>query len=161
MKRDHAFEKSGLGARDILDRLPGHGIGQEADEVAGMARLQGHADLALRLEAANARPVAGARIDDDERTLAFVDLDAVGRHDADQNVVHGPRQLAPVHDEFAAEFQHVRRSLCGMLPIALAALLQDVQEKNPALARIEPISPRVVSQIDSRQRDACVGTCRN
>ena len=28
---------------------PGTGLGQEADEVAGMARLEGDADLALRL----------------------------------------------------------------------------------------------------------------
>ena len=47
MKRDHALEKRGLRARDVLDRLPGHGFGQEADEVAGVAGLEGHADLAL------------------------------------------------------------------------------------------------------------------
>ena len=147
MQRDHALEKRGLGVRDILDRLPGHRIGQEPDEVAGMTGLEGNAHLALRLEAANARPVAGARIDDDEWTLVRIDLDALRRHDAYQRVVHWPRQLAAVHDEFAAELQHMRRSLCGMLPIALAALLQDIQKKEPALARINPIGPCIPSDI--------------
>ena len=48
MERDHALEEGGLRARDVLDRLPGHGLGQEADEVAGMTCLEGNADLALR-----------------------------------------------------------------------------------------------------------------
>ena len=63
--------KIGLGSRDVLDRLPRHGFGQEADEVAGMPRLEGDADLAVGLEAADARPVSGARIDDDKGTAAF------------------------------------------------------------------------------------------
>ena len=41
----------------------------EADEVAGMAGLHRHADLTVGLEAADARPVAGTRIDDDEGRL--------------------------------------------------------------------------------------------
>ena len=133
--------------RDILDRLPGHGIGQEADEVAGMTCLEGNADLALRLEAADAGPVAGARIDDDEWTLARIDLDTLGRHDAYQGIVHRPWQLAAIHDELAAELQHMRRGLCGMLLIALAALLEDVQKEQSALARIDPIGPCVPEQV--------------
>ena len=78
MKRDHALKKGRLGAGDVLDRLPRHGVGQEPDEVAGVAGLQGHADFALRLEPANARAVAGSGIDDDERTLIFVGLLAFG-----------------------------------------------------------------------------------
>ena len=62
--------------------------------------------------------------------LLCVDLDAVGRHDAHQSVVHRPRQLAPVHDELAAELQHMRRGLRCMLLIALAALLEDIEEED-------------------------------
>ena len=66
---DHPLEERGLGLHDVLDRLPRHRLGQEADEVAGMAGAHGDADLAVGLEAADARPVAGARVDDDERPL--------------------------------------------------------------------------------------------
>ena len=43
---------------------------QEADEVARMAGGQRDADLALRLEAADAGAVAGARVDHHERPFA-------------------------------------------------------------------------------------------
>ena len=123
MKRDHALEKRGLRVRDIFNRLPGHGIGQEPDEVAGVTGVESNAHLALRLESANAGTVTGARIDNDEWTLVCIDLDTIRRHDAYQHIVHGPWQLAAVHDELAAEFEHMRRSLCGMLAIALTTLL--------------------------------------
>ena len=58
---------------------PGHRLGQEADEIAGMAGGERHADLAVLLHAADARPVAGARIDDDEGRLRRVGLHALGR----------------------------------------------------------------------------------
>ena len=48
-------DERGLGAADILDRLARHGLGQEADEVAGMAGGERHADLAVVLHAADAR----------------------------------------------------------------------------------------------------------
>ena len=111
------------------------------------------------LEAADARPVAGARIDDDEWTLARIDLDAGGRHDAHQHIVHRPRQLAAVHDELAAELQHMRRGLCGMLPIALAALLEDVQEEQSTLARIDPIGPCILKRVGRESREGRVRAC--
>ena len=40
MKRDDLFEEDRFGARDVLDRLAGHRLGQEADEIAGMAGFQ-------------------------------------------------------------------------------------------------------------------------
>ena len=70
---------AGLGAQHVLDRLAGHRVGQEADEVAGVAGPQRHADLAVGLEAADAGPVAGARVDDHEGPLPRVDRDARGR----------------------------------------------------------------------------------
>ena len=72
---------------------PGNGVGQEADEVAGMARRQRRADLAVILHAADARAVARARIDDDDRRLSRVDLHALGRNDPDQAVIDRARQL--------------------------------------------------------------------
>ncbi len=76
-----------LGAGDILDRLAGHGFRQEADEIAGMPCLHRHADFAVGLETADARPVAGSRIDDDKGALERIDHDARRRNDADQHVV--------------------------------------------------------------------------
>jgi hypothetical protein len=46
-----------------------------------MAGLQGHADFAVVLHAADARTVPGARIDDNERPLRRVDRGARRRHD--------------------------------------------------------------------------------
>ena len=66
---DHPLEERGLGRHDVLDRLARHRLGQEADEVAGMPGAHGDADLAVGLEAADPRAVAGARVDDDERPL--------------------------------------------------------------------------------------------
>ena len=57
---------------------PGHRIGIEDDEVHRMAGAQRDADFGVLLEAADARAVARARIDDDERALGVVDLDARG-----------------------------------------------------------------------------------
>ena len=91
--------------------------------------------------------------------LICIDLDAVGRHNAHQRIVHGPRQLAAVHDELAAEFQHMRRRLCGMLPIALAALLQDVQEEQSTLARIDPIGPCILKWVGGESREGRVRAC--
>ena len=73
----HPLEERRLGLHHVLDRLPGHRLRQEADEIAGMAGRHRHADLAVGLEAADPRAVAGARIDDHERPLALVDRDAL------------------------------------------------------------------------------------
>ena len=74
MQRDDLFEKYRLGAGDVLDRLAGHGIGQEADEIARVTGLECDADFAVGLEPADAGAVPGARIDDDERPARRVDL---------------------------------------------------------------------------------------
>ena len=76
-KRDDLFEEDRLRARDVADGLARHGVGQEADEIAGMPRLERHADLAVGLEAADARAMPGARVDDDERPPRRIELDAV------------------------------------------------------------------------------------
>ncbi len=147
MQLNHALEKGSFGACDVLDRLPRHRLGQEADEVARVTGPEGNADLALRFEAADAGAVSGARIDDDERPLLLVYLDGSRRRDADQNVVDRSRQLAPIHDELAAELQHMGGGLRVVLSISLAALLQDVQHEDAALPRINPIGPRILDQI--------------
>ncbi len=73
MQLDHLLEEGGLGLHHVLDRLAGHGLGQEAHEVAGMAGPERHPDLAVGLEAADPGPVPGARVDDHEGPLLLVD----------------------------------------------------------------------------------------
>ena len=152
VERDHALEKRGLCCHDVLNGLTRHRLGQKADEVAGMARLEGDADLALRLEAANAGTVAGAWIDDDEGPLLLIDVHAFRRRDAGQHVVDRTRKLAPVHHELGAEFENVRGWLGGVLLVLLAPLLQDVEEKNPALPGIDPIRPGIQCRIPPGDR---------
>ena len=89
--------------------------------------------------------------------LYVVDLDAFGRHNAHQRIVHRPRQLAPIHDKLAAELQNMRRGFGCVLLVALAALLHDVQEQEPALARINPIGPCIQSGIDRRSYKSVCG----
>ena len=132
-------DEFGLGAADVLDRLPGHRLRQEADEIAGMPGRERHADLALLLHAADARPVAGARIDDDERRLCRVRVHAFRRADARQHVVHRARESAPVHHQVGAVVQHVRRLAGIVLVIGIPAFAQHVQEQRRTLADIEPI----------------------
>src|SRR5262249_18618839 len=142
---------------DVLNGLPWNGIGQETNEVAGVPRLEGDTDLAIRLETADARTVARARIDNDERALARVDFHAIRRLHTDKAVVHRSRQSAPVHDELVPELEDMGRGLGGMLLIALTALPQDVPEQDAPLARIGPIGPRVPSSIDGPFGDSVVG----
>ena len=66
MELDDFFQEDCLGAGDVLDGLSGHRLGHKADEVAGMAGLHGHADLAIGLEAANAGAMPGTRVEDHE-----------------------------------------------------------------------------------------------
>src|SRR6185295_4031155 len=95
---DHPLEKRRLRMCDVFDGLAWHRLGKEADEIAGMTRFEGNADLAVCFEAANAGPVAGAWIDNHERAFACVDLSTFRRYDADECIVDGPLQLASVHD---------------------------------------------------------------
>src|SRR5262249_48001634 len=104
MKSDDALEERCLSRNNVFYGLARNRLGEEADEIARMACLEGSADLALGLEAAYPRPVAGARVDNDEGAFLLVDLDAWRRGDPRQHIIHWTRQLAPIHDELGAEF---------------------------------------------------------
>ena len=67
VQRNHLLEEDRFRAADVFDRLAGHRVGQKADKVAGMACLHGDANFAVRLEAADARTMPGAGIDDHKR----------------------------------------------------------------------------------------------
>ena len=73
--RAMTFSRKIASARAMSSSVwPGTGLGQETDEVAGMPGLEGDADFAVRLEAADARAVPGARIDDDKGPPPRIDL---------------------------------------------------------------------------------------
>ena len=108
---DHRLEEDRLGAGDVENGLAGHRVGQEADEIGGVAGLHRDADLAVGLEAADARSMPRPRVDDHERPLLRVDRHALGRRDAREQVVHRPLQPPAVEDELSLVVEYVRRDL--------------------------------------------------
>jgi len=89
MQTNYVFEEFGFRFGDIRDGLTGNRIGKKSDEVTGMARLHRNADFALRLEAADTRPMSGPRIDDHKGTFKLVRFPAVRRNDVDQRIIYG------------------------------------------------------------------------
>src|SRR5262249_42461282 len=99
MKSGYLLHEHRLRARYILEGLARQRIGQETDEITRMASLEGYADLAVSLEAGDARPMPSARIDDNERTPRRVDVDALRRDDASKRVIDRPFERAAIdHD---------------------------------------------------------------
>ena len=139
MQRDHLFEKDRFRARNVPDGLPRHGLRQEADEVAGMAGLEDDADLAVGLEPADARTVAGARIDHDKRPARRIDLDTGRRNNPRQAIIHRPFQRAAIDDQLNLVVENVRRRLFRMLAERIAALPHDIQEQQRALRRVRHV----------------------
>ena len=121
---------------------PGNGIGEEADEIAGMTRLEGDADFAIGLEAGDARAVAGARINDHERPPLGIDLHARRRDDAHQSVVHRPAERPPVEYELNLVVEHVRGGLGHVLAILIAALAHHIPKQEQTLGGVGQVFGR-------------------
>jgi hypothetical protein len=136
MELAHLLDEHGVGAGDVLDGLTIHRLGREAYEIDRMAGLEGVADLADRLEAADAMPLAGARIDHDHRSFAIVDLGALRRNDAHQRVVDRAGQLLAAQHELEVEDQdridRPRRDLRLLIPTPS----QDVHENDRPLPEV-------------------------
>jgi hypothetical protein len=128
MKGNHLFEEDGLRAADVFNRLAGHRLRQKADEVAGMPCLHRHADFAVRLEAADARTVAGAGIDNDKRPGLGIDLHAFRRDDTHQDIIDRPFECPAVGNHVERIVEDVRRELGAVLPVLISALAQRVPE---------------------------------
>ena len=103
VQRDDLLEEHRLGVHDVLDGLARHRLGREADEVGGMAGTHRHAELAVGLEAADARPVPGARIDHHERALQRIDRHPGRRLDPHQQVVDRLVERAAVQHQLGVE----------------------------------------------------------
>jgi hypothetical protein len=136
------LDENRFGPADVLDRLSWHWFGREADEVTWVSGPDRHADLALRLHASDSRPMSGARIDDDDWRLGWINVSPGGRRDADEEIVDWPGQSAAVAHQFDRKVQHVGNVLRGVLAGIVAALAQRVQKQRGALACVGPILPR-------------------
>ena len=112
-----------------------------------MAAAQRDAHLAVGFEAADARPMAGPRVDDDEGAQLGVHRRvAFGRLDADQGVVHRPGQAAAVDDRVVLEEQHRRAAGLLMFDEIVAGLPHDIPEHHQALGGVGHIGLRVLRQ---------------
>jgi hypothetical protein len=133
-------------AHDVGKRLAGLRLRAEDDEIDGMAVAQRDADLAVGLEAADARAVAGARIDDHVGPLPVHHLDAVRRKDLQQHLVCRPRQRLAVHGDFVIVDEHRRRAGRFVRDVLLGPLAQNVESEREALRRVGRIGLRVFGE---------------
>ena len=104
-----------------------------------MAFTQGDADLRVVLEAADAGPVARARVDDDVRTPLGIDGHAFGRDDAYERVVDRVRERAAVDDGVVGEVQDRRQAFPRVLDEVIAALADRVPEQDRSLCGVDGI----------------------
>ncbi|MCY1210740.1 hypothetical protein D9M72_224350 [compost metagenome] len=122
MQRAHPLDELLLGLAYVQQGLSRLGIAKEDDEIDRVAGPQGHSHLRVVLEAADARAVPGARIDDDIGAAAVIDRDAIGRSDLQQRIVDGPFQLTPIRDGLVAKMQDRLEALHGVFDKVVAPL---------------------------------------
>src|SRR5262249_45197556 len=152
--RGDLLEENRFGARDILDGLAGHGIRQEADEVAGMPCLERNADFAVGLEAADAGAVAGARVDDDEGPARGVEFDSRGRNHSHETVVDRPLERPAIDEQLHLVIEHVWSGLGEVLTILIAAMAHDIPEQHAALRGIDHVFHRWAKYAERRRKCA-------
>lgn len=115
-----------------------------------MARSQNDANLTVCFEPAYAWSMTRPGVNDYERPLGGIDLDASRRDYPNQGIVHRSWQFASIIDQLAVELQNMRCGFRGVLLEARATLLHDVQEQESTLARIEPITPCIPSDVSEQ-----------
>ena len=118
----HLRDEPRFGVADVLDGLARHRLRQKSDEIAGMSRGKGDADLAVMLHAADAGAVAGAGIEHDEGALARIRHDAFRRQDPHQGIIYRAGQAATVQNHLHPEGEDVGGRARFHLEIVVAAL---------------------------------------
>ena len=129
---------------------------QEADKVARVTGGESDPDFAVLLHAADAGTVAGSRIEDDERALHRINLDAGRRHDPEESVIDGPLEAAPVENGLKLEVQDVRRRPRKIFKMVVPAAAEHVEEQDRTLPGVNPIFLGLSDDIRARER-ICVG----
>ena len=158
MKFSHALEEAHLSLDDVKELLARFGRRAKTDEIDRMTRVEGIADFTLGLEAADARPLAGARVNHDDRPFARIDLDAGRRNDARKCIVDWPGQRSSVHQHLMAEAQDRRHRARCDLDLFVAAPAQQIEEKHAALKRIDQVFRPRRHQVFGRRHER-VGQC--
>ena len=128
MEVNDLLQEHRLGVHDVFDGLARHRVGGEADEVAGMTGVHRHAQFAVGLEAADARPVPCARVHHHERAFFRVDDHPFRRLDPHQSIVDRPVEGPSVQDQFGVENEHVRYRLRLLRAVLVTALPQHIPE---------------------------------
>jgi len=139
MKFAYLVDEDGVRMRHILDALAVHRFRGEADEIDRVSEPEGVADLADGLEAADTGSLAGARIDDDDRPLARVELDAGRGKDTDQRVVDRSGQRGAVQHKLEIVNQDRLDAMRAHLRVLIAAPAQNVHEQDRPLREVAPI----------------------
>ena len=104
-----------------------------------MAGLERHADFAVGLEAADARTMSGARVDNNERPPLRIDFDACRRDDPHEDIIDGPVKRPAIDHELHLIVEHMRNRLGQMLAVLVAALPHDIPEQNAPLSGIDHV----------------------
>ena len=117
-----------------------------------MPRLERHADLAVGLEAADARAMPGARVDDDERPPRRIKLDGRRRDHFHEAVVDRTIKRPAVDEELDLIVEHVRSGLGQVLAVLVAALAHHVPEQNATLRGIHHVLHRRGEHSERRKR---------
>lgn len=151
VQSDDALQECRFGAHHVLDCLSRHRVGQEPDEIAGVAGAQGDPDLAVGLEAADARPVSGPRIEHHEWPLARIGGHVLGEQDADQPVVDRPLEIASRHDRLEGEVEYVRHRLAEVLLVLVAAPAHHVGVQRAALPGVDGVLRRGLREAPSAE----------
>jgi hypothetical protein len=123
----------------------------EHHKVHRVPGLQRHAHLAVFLEAADARTVAGTGVDDHVRSLPVMHRHALRGQDVQQLIVHRVGQLLSIDHQFVVIHQHGWGASGLVGQVVVAAFAQGVQRQGGALQGIHPVGlrlrdPRAISQ---------------
>jgi len=141
------LEELGLGAGDVEQGLTLDRFGLEGDEVDRMAGAQRDTDLGVRLEAADAGAMAGARVDDHDRPPRRIHHRAIRRQDAQQRVIAGLRQVAAVDQQLMFELQQRRLAGAQVVEEHVAAFPHRVQRQQRTLPGIRRVVLPVVDPL--------------
>ena len=153
MERRYLLDEEGLGTADVFDRLSRHRLGHETDKIAGVPCAKHDADLAVVLHPADAGPVSGPRVEDNERSLSRIGLGVGRRHDPNETVIHRPLQRATAHDELELVAQDVWDLLAAVLQVIVAALAQHIQEEHGSLPGVDAIVQCLLRKLHARPRE--------